>query len=124
VGYARAVIVLLLGLGLSGCYVKSYGLQSEGNGKSATVTSSQVGAAANFSNGRATFTSGQPVSPAAPGGQVAYGRSGALVIAVGLVVAEAVQSVGYWFSAPPPVAARGGSIMDTCSCYAPAKRED
>lgn len=95
----------------------TYGNQSVGGGTTATTTSSQVGAIAKFSAGRASFSSGQPVSPAAPGGQVSLTRSGGLIVAVGLVVAEAVQYVGDLFRGAPQAAAPQGSIADTCSCY-------
>ena len=105
-------MVFLVCLALPGCYVKTYGYQSADG---ATTTSSQIVAAGKFSNGAASFTSGQPVSPAAPGGQVAFGR-GAAIVAVGLVFAEAVHYLGALFG-PGPQAAPTGSIADTCSCY-------
>jgi hypothetical protein len=121
---ARHLIVVLACLALSGCYVKTYGLQTSGGGTNTTVVSSQTVATTGFSNGRASFSFGQPVSSSAPGGQVAFGRGGGLVIAVGLVVAEAVQYVGDLFTAGPQPVVQRQSIADTCSCYAPAKRED
>lgn len=122
--FARLLVFLALFAALPGCYVKTYGLQTSGGGTNATVVSTQTATTAGFSNGRASFSFGQPVSPAAPGGQVTTGRGGGLVIAAGLVIVEALQTMGDWIKAPP-VAQRGsGSIMETCSCYAPAKRED
>jgi hypothetical protein len=114
---ARCLIVLLICLALPGCYVKSYGNQSASGGATSTITASQVGATARFSGGTASFSSGQPVSPAAPGGHVALGRGGSAIVAVGLVFAEAVNYLGALFSARPQTAPQAGSIADTCSCY-------
>lgn len=72
---------------------------------------------AKFSAGTASFSSGQPVSPAAPGSRISLTRSGGLVAAAVLVVAEAVQYVGDLFQPGPPAAGQGYSIADTCSCY-------
>jgi len=121
---ARCLTVFLVCLALPGCYMKSYGLQSTGGGSNTTITSSQVVATAKFSNGAAAFSSGQPVSPAAPGGQVALGRSGTAIVAVGLVFAETVHYLGALFRPGPP-AAPTGSIAETCSCYQkPVTREE
>jgi hypothetical protein len=113
---ARSLIVVLLCLALPGCYVKTYGNQSV-NGGTTTTSSSQVGATAKFSAGKASFSSGQPVSPAAPGGHVSLTRSGGAIVAVGLVVAEAVHYLGAFFSPRSQPALRTDSIADTCSCY-------
>jgi hypothetical protein len=117
VTFARCLIVLMTCLALPGCYVKSYGIQSAGGGTNSTITSSQVVATAKFSNGAALFTSGQPVSATAPGGQVSLGRNGSAILAVGLVFAEAVHYLGAFFSPGRQVAPQPGSIADTCSCY-------
>lgn len=109
-------MVLLTCLALSGCYVKTYGNHFVGGGTT-TTTSSQVGATARFSAGKTSFSSGQAVSPAAPGGHVSLTRSGAAIVALGLVVAEAVHYLGALFGPKPRPAAQGDSIADTCSCY-------
>ena len=114
---ARCSIILLACLALSGCYVATYGNQSVNGGATSTNTSSQVGATAKFSAGRASFSSGQPVSPGAPGGQVSLSRGGSAIIAVGLVVAEAVQYLGALLSPAPESVPQAVSIADTCSCY-------
>ena len=101
-------------LALPGCYVKTYGYQSADG---TTTTSSQVVATAKFSGGAAAFTSGQPVSSTAPGGQVSLGRNGSAIVAVGLVFAEAVHYLGAFFNQGPQAAPQSGSIADTCSCY-------
>ena len=113
---ARCSVVLLACLALPGCYVKTYGNQSAGGGTT-TTTSSQVGATAKFSAGKASFSSGQAVSPAAPGGHVSLSRSGSAIVAVGLVFAEAVHYLGALFSPRPQAAPQSDSIADTCSCY-------
>jgi len=101
-------------LALPGCYVKTYGYQSADG---TTTTSSQTVATAKFSNGAAVFTSGQPVSPTAPGGQVSLGRNGSAIVAVGLVFAEAVHYLGAFFNRGPQAAPLSDSIAETCSCY-------
>jgi hypothetical protein len=110
-------MVFLLSLALSGCYVKTYGNQSTTGGTTTTTASSQVGATAKFSAGKASFSSGQPVSPAAPGGHVSLSRGGAAIVAVGLVVAEAVHYLGALFSPRTSAVPLADSIADTCSCY-------
>ena len=115
----RTLIVVLACLALPGCYVKTYGLQTTGGTTNATVVATQTVATTGFSNGRASFSFGQPVSPTAPGGQIAVGRGGGLVLVAGLIVADAVQAVGEWFR-QGPVLARSPApqrIADTCSCY-------
>jgi hypothetical protein len=114
---ARCLIVLLVCLALPGCYVKTYAVQSTGGGTTATATSSQVAGTAKFSGGRASFSSGQPVSPAAPGGHVTVSRGGSAIFAVGLVVAETVYYLGALFAPRPQFAPAADSIADTCSCY-------
>jgi len=119
VRYTRLLLSVLVCLALPGCYVKTYGLQTAGGGANATVVASQTVATTGFSNGRAAFSFGQPVSPSAPGGQASYGKGGALFIAVGLVVADAVQNMGGWLR-PAPAMAQGQAverISETCSCY-------
>ena len=116
VNSARFPIAVLLCLALPGCYVKTYGVQSTGNGTNATVTSSQVGGAAKFSGGRASFSSGQPVSPAAPGGHATLSRGGSAIVAVGLVFTETLYYLGALFGPRPQFAPPADSIADTCSC--------
>lgn len=113
--YARAGIVILLSLTLSGCFVKVHGVESTGGAARTTATSSQVGGAARFSNGSASFSSGQRVSPSAPGGQVSLGKGASGVLIVGLVIADLVN---YIVGAPgPKPLPPDAKIMDTCSCY-------
>jgi hypothetical protein len=121
VRYTRFLVAFLVCLALPGCYVKTYGLQTAGGGTNATIVASQSVATTGFSNGRASFSFGQPVPAGAPGGQATFGRGGALFLAVGLVVADAVQSLGGWLR-PGPVMAQGQAverISETCSCYKP-----
>jgi len=116
---ARPLLAILCCLVLPGCYVKTYGYQSAGR-ESATVTSTQGSATAKFSSGtgaRASFSSGQTVSPGARGGQVALSRGGAVIVAVGLVLAETVHYLGVLFNPGPQPAPQADSIADTCSCY-------
>ena len=112
---ARAIVAFLACLSLSGCYVKSYGVQSTGGGTTATTTSTQVGGTAKFSGGRATFVSGQPVSPSAPGGSVRLGSGAAAVLITGIALADFFN---YIRGEPRPrELAPGEKIMETCSCY-------
>jgi hypothetical protein len=114
---ARSLLAVLLCVALPGCYVATYGNQSVNGGATATTTSSQVGATAKFSAGRASFSSGQAVAPGAAGGQVSLSRGGSAIVAVGLVVAETVHYLGALFGAKPQPAPPADSIADTCSCY-------
>jgi hypothetical protein len=100
---------------LSGCAVQLHGNQS-GTG---TTTSSAVAASTGGSNLRAGFLSGQPVSPAAPGGQMTVsGGNGhvAAVLLVGAIVVDFLNSLGAVQPSvkPLPPDAR---ISHTCSCY-------
>ena len=95
---ARAILAVLACLLLPGCYVKTYGVQSAGGGTAATATSTQVGATAKFSNGRAAFVSGQPVAPSAPGGHVRLG-TGASVALIAATWTGAACAI--WIGLPP-----------------------
>jgi len=111
----RAPIAVLLCLVLSGCYATMYGYQSTSGGTTTTVTSGQVSGSATFAGGRASFSSGQPVSPNAPGGYVKLSGSAAGVLVVGLVFADLMY---YMVGQPQPKPlAPGTRIADICSCY-------
>lgn len=115
----RATIAVLACLALSGCYVKTYGVQSSGGGTTATVTSTQVGGTAKFSGGRAAFVSGQPVSPSAPGGHVRLGSGATAVLIAGIALADFFN---YIRGEPGPKDLEPGTkILETCSCY---KKQD
>lgn len=121
----RSLIICLFSLALPGCYVSTYGVQSTGGAGTTTATSTQVGATAKFSAGRASFSSGQAVAPSAPGGHVQLGRGGVAIVAVGLVFVEAVNQLGVLFGAQPQPAPRTDRIAHTCSCYEqPVKTDD
>ena len=84
-----------------------------------TTTSSTVVASAAGSNVRVGFFSGQPVSPAAPGGQVNLSGGGgnvAAVLLIGAVVVEFLNALG---GAQQPVKPLppDARISHTCSCY-------
>ena len=112
---ARALIVVPLCLALSGCYVKTYGLQSSGGGTTATTTSTQVGATAKFSGGRAAFSSGQAVAASAPGGHASLGPGASAVLITGVALLDLFS---YIRGEPQPKELPEGTrIMDTCSCY-------
>jgi hypothetical protein len=111
----RLLFIPALCLALSGCYVKSYGVQSTGGGATATTTSTQVGGTAKFSGGRATFVSGQPVSPSAPGGHVRLGSGATVALIAGIALADFFS---YIRGEPRPKDLDPGEkIMETCSCY-------
>lgn len=111
----RAVFALVICIPLTGCYVKMHGNQSTSGGTTTTTTSSQVGGSARFAGGRASFSSGQPVSPNAPGGHLKLSGGAAAVLVVGVVIADLVNYVrGEPQPRPLPADAR---VMDTCSCF-------
>jgi len=111
----------------TGCAVQLHGNQSAG----AATTSSAVSASASGANVRVGFSSGPPVSPATPGGQVSVsggGGSVAAVLLVGAIVVEFLNSVGAIQPQVKPLPA-DARISHTCSCYgwqppaAPEKKE-
>ena len=113
----RSAILLLSCAALSGCAVQLYGNQSTGGGASATTTSSHVVASTTTSNAKLGFSYGQPVSPAAPGGQVsAGGGSLAAVVLVTAVVVEVLNALGGVESAVKPLPP-DTRLSHTCSCY-------
>jgi len=111
----RAGLALLLCLPLTGCYVKTYGVQSSGKGQASTATSTQVSGSTQFSGGRASFSSGQVPSSNAPGGHASLSRSGSGVLVVGVVITDFLSYVaGY---GPPKSLPADTKILETCSCY-------
>jgi len=112
---AHILTAVLLCLALPGCYVNSYGLQSESNGRTSTVTATQVSGSASFSGGKIAFSSGQVPPPNAPGGHLRLsGNAGGAMVA-GLVVADLLNYIaGRTQPRPLPADAK---IMETCSCY-------
>jgi hypothetical protein len=105
----------LLCLALPGCYVNTYGLQSNKNGATTTTTASQVSGSAGFSGGKVSFTSGQVPPPGAPGGYLRLsGYSGGAVVAV-LVLGDLLNYIA-GRTQPKPLPA-DAKIMETCSCY-------
>jgi hypothetical protein len=107
-------IIILLCLALPGCSVSTYGLQSTAGGATATTTSTQVAATAKFSGGVAAFSSGQAISPAAPGGHAFFTGGSAVFVPVVIIFAEALGAV---FGARSQPAPRTDAIAHTCSCY-------
>jgi hypothetical protein len=111
-----AAVIVVLCAALSGCAVQLYGNQSTGAGGTTAVASSQVAASSATANARVSFFSGQPVSPAAPGGQVRLSSgSAAGVLAVVVVIAEFFNSIGG--GAEPKPLPPDARIAHTCSCY-------
>src|SRR5262249_6643252 len=103
---------------LPGCAVQLAGNQSASGGAATTATSSAVVASTSAGNARVAFSFGQPVSPAAPGGQLSVGGGGAAaaVLLVGVVMVEFLNSLG---GTQPPVIPlpADARISHTCSCY-------
>lgn len=104
---------------LSGCAAQLHGNQATSGGVTTTTASSTVVASASGANARVGFFSGQPVSSAAPGGQVSVGGGGgnvAAVLLISAVVVEFLNSLGGTQAQvkPLPPDAR---ISHTCSCY-------
>jgi hypothetical protein len=112
---ARASLVALLSLSLSGCYVKMHAVETGGGGTRAATASSQVSGGAKFSHGSASFSSGPRGSPSAPGGHLSLGKGASAVLIVGLVVADLVSYI-VGPSQPKPLSP-DERIMETCSCY-------
>ena len=112
---ARAIVAALSCLALSGCYVKTYSVQSSSNGQSATATSTQVSGSASFAGGRASFSSGQVPPPNAPGGQASLSKSGSVALVAGFMIADFLGYVA-GIAQPKPLPA-DAKIMETCSCY-------
>ena len=110
----RTAILLLFCLALSGCTIALYGHQSTSDGVTTTTTSSHVTGSGKVSGAKVSFSSGQPVSPKAPGGHVSLGKGASAALVLGLVIADVVN---YFRGAPRPAHPSGGSIADTCSCY-------
>jgi hypothetical protein len=110
-----AALATIVGV-LPGCAVQLYGNQSAGPGTTAAATSSQVLASAASGNARVSFSSGQPVAPMAPGGQVRVtSGSGAAALAAVVGVAGLIDYMGGG-NRPKPLPP-GTRISHTCSCY-------
>ena len=111
----RTVSALLLCVPLAGCAVTMYGNQSTSGGTTTTTTSSQVSGSTKFAGGKASFSSGQPVSTSAQGGYVKLSGNAAAVLIGVVVIADLVN---YFRGAPQPKPLPPGTaISDTCSCY-------
>jgi hypothetical protein len=111
----RIATAALLCVALTGCHATLYGNQSGSGGTVTTTTSGQVGGSAKLSSGKVSFSSGQPVSPNAPGGTLKLSGSAAGVLVVGLVLVDLVHYLGGPSGPKPP--APDARIADTCSCY-------
>jgi hypothetical protein len=113
---ARAMVLALMCLSLSGCSVAMYGNQSVGGGTTVTTTSAHVSASAQGSTYRVSFSSGgHSVSPRAPGGHVTASGSTAYVL-VGVVALADLWNTFRGEPQPKPLPP-GTKIADTCSCY-------
>ena len=111
----RAGVAFLVCLPLTGCYVKTHGVQSTSGGTTTTVTSSQVGGVAKFSGGAVAFSSGQVPPSSAPGGHLRWSGTTSGAILVGVVIAGFLNHV-VGFNQPNPLP-EGTKIMHTCSCF-------
>jgi hypothetical protein len=119
-GIQKAFVALLLCQALAGCAINLHGTQTAANGASTTTLASSVnaGAGAGRANVGASFGSPQPAG--ASGGQVGFSRGAAVILVLGLAIAETVDFIGSQFSAQQPAelpVAPRASIADTCSCY-------
>ncbi|HEU0289718.1 MAG TPA: hypothetical protein VFR39_03075 [Burkholderiales bacterium] len=111
----RAGVAFLLCLPLTGCYVKTHGLQSTSGGTTTTVTSSQVVGVAKFSGGAVAFSSGQVPPSSAPGGHLRWSGTTSGSILVGAVFVGLLGQMVGW-NQPNPLP-EGTKIMHTCSCF-------
>jgi hypothetical protein len=112
---ARAGLALLLCFPLTGCYVKTYGVQSTGSGLASTTTGTQVGGSAGFAGGRASFSSGRVPPPGTSGGHLYLGKGASVVLVTGVVIADFFSRVAGRFQSRPLAA--DAKILETCSCY-------
>ena len=114
----KSLSLLVLSAVFSGCALQLHGNQATSGGTTTMSASSAVAASASGSNARVAFSSGQPVSPTAPGGQLSVNGGGAMaaVVIVGAVVAEFLYSLS---GGEPPVKPLppDARISHTCSCY-------
>jgi hypothetical protein len=118
----RAPLVVVLSLGLTGCYVKTHGVQTTNGGTTTTVTSTQVLGTASFSGGKAAFSSGRVPPPSAPGGHAYLGQGATVVLITGLMLADLFN---YIRGVPrPKELPADAKIMDTCSCYQKPVKSD
>jgi outer membrane receptor protein involved in Fe transport len=113
----RALILLSICLGLSGCATVLSGAQSTGGGVTTTTTSAATHIQA--SGGQAQFNGafGTPPAPGASGNFLSLSRSSTAWLLLGLVIGDALNLFGSSVSGPPPSAPRRDSIAETCSCY-------
>jgi len=111
----RTGVAFLLCLPLTGCYVKTHGLQSTSGGTTTTVTSSQVGGVVKFSGGAVAFSSGQVPPSSAPGGHLRWSGTTGGTIVIGAVFAGLLGHMVGW-NQPNPLP-KGTKIMETCSCF-------
>jgi hypothetical protein len=116
-GHALRTGVLAACVLVSGCAVTLHGTQSSGGGSTAGVSSSQLSGSARFSGGKASLSSGSPVSPRAGGAQVSLGKGPTAVLIVGLMIADAVDYFGSKLGVTAKPEPRTDSILETCSCY-------
>jgi hypothetical protein len=102
-------------LALPGCYISTYGVQSNSGGATTTTTASKVSGSASFPGGRVAFSSGQVPPPGAPGGHAYLGNGGSALVVTGVVLADFLN---YIRGEPRPKELPADTkIMGTCSCY-------
>jgi len=111
----RSFLIALSCAALSGCAVQLYGNQSSTAGSTTTAAASHVVASGAAGNARVSFFSGQPVSSAAPGGQVRFNSGSAGVTAAFVAFAGILDYIG-GAAAPKPLPP-DTRISHTCSCY-------
>ena len=112
----RTFVLLFACTVFSGCATQIYGKQSSSGGVTATTTSTAVRGSASFSHGRASVSWGQPVSPAAKGGQVTLSKDATGVLILGIVIADLVRQMDVaptvldWLGLPKLAQAEGASL--------------
>jgi len=114
----RGVILIAIAIAMSGCTVRLHGHQSTSGGVTTTATSSAVSGSVKSGNAKLAVSSGQPVSPGAPGGHLRLSGDAAAALLIGFVLMDTVNYLTAHFSAPPGEPRRAaGAISETCSCY-------
>lgn len=105
----RCFISMALIFLVCGCSIALSGQQSG----SVTSTASSVRAPTHAGTTRLSGSFGTPEPASSTGGQASLSRGAALVVVLGLVIADFLQFLSSSASAAMPQ----GSIADTCSCY-------
>lgn len=118
--YAGAALALAGCLGLTGCAVKVHSGHTSsvhGHGHGVKAHGGAVKAPGRFAHGHAARPPGRVGGSHA---HVHLGTGAAVVILVGLMIADAVHYVSNWISGPPPAERSDEALQAPCACPRPA----